>query len=222
MKQIQVVMLGHKSQSGKDTIYDIIGKEMGFKRLAFADKLKYTVADLYDFSEEQMFGDEKDILDLRYSNNRDLEFIADVVGELDPNPDYLPYFTPRRVLQLFGQDQRSINPTIWADYIFNVRIPYMIEEEGISRFLITDFRFKNEAIVAKKWESSSDFNTLQMVKVNRPNIKSKTAAGDISENDLNDFKYWTDTILNDGSLEDLEDRAKEVLTQHLPTNCTIF
>jgi hypothetical protein len=212
MDKVLVAMLGHKSRSGKDTVYDLSGKELGFQRVAFADKLKHTVADLYGFTDDQMFGSTKDMLDHRYPNNRDKEFITNCIGELEPNPDYFPYFTPRRVLQLFGQDQRSINPTIWADYIFKIEIPRLVAE-GHRKFMITDFRFRNEAKVAQEWESFSENNILQLVKVSRPGVESQTAAGDISENDLNNFEEWTDLLVNDSSLDILKYRSSEILTK---------
>ena len=133
--KILVILLGHKSMTGKDTFFSFI-KDRGFTRVAFADKLKSTVADLYNFSHDQMHGNSKDVMDTRYPNLIDPEFIR-VKGLFGfsrkvKNPDYKPFLTPRRILQIFGQQQRALDPNIWANYVFNVEIARLVKE-GILR-----------------------------------------------------------------------------------------
>jgi len=121
--KIVVVLLGHKAKAGKDTIAEFV-EDLGFKRAAFADKLKHTVMDLYHFNNEQMFGETKEQQDERYPNLIDKEFFypgeedypnpelntlakfdsylkssptlsVDVQSLKIPNPDYKSFFTPR-------------------------------------------------------------------------------------------------------------------------------
>jgi len=206
--KVTVVLLGHKARAGKDTTAEFV-EELGFKRAAFADKLKHTVMDLYNFSNAQMFGDEKEIQDERYPNLIDAEVTMNYNnGEYitASNPDYLPHFTPRRILQLFGQQQRSLNPDIWAAYVFNSTLTRMMEE-GCNKVGDTDFRFKNEAVVAARWaEQDPENRSLYVVKVHRPGVFAGSGANDISEIDLDDYEFQH-TILNDGSLEDLKNKA---------------
>jgi hypothetical protein len=209
MENVTVVMLGHKSLAGKDTIYSF-AKELGFKRVAFADSLKYACMDLFDLTEDQVFGSSKDVMDKRYPNTRDCEWIFYDDGSEAENPDYKPFLTPRRILQLFGQDCRSLFPDIWASYIFNRTIP-KLAAQGYNKIMVTDFRFKNEASVAQQWANTTG-NKLFMFKVHRPGVVAKTGAGDISENDLNDFGCWSGEIVNDGDLESLRSKTQQIFS----------
>ena len=215
--KLVVLMLGHKSLRGKDVVAKAL-RPLGWGRLAFADKLKATVADLYDFSYEQMHGNLKDVEDKRYPNEIDPVTIEhpfipghDVYILPVKNPIYKPYLTPRRVLQIFGQDQRKLFPDIWAQYIFT-KISNSVGEPTLypySLFVITDFRFQNEYTVAKRWAETPDevFEKIIIpVKINRDIVA--TAGNDLSENDLNDFKEWFTEIDNDGTLEDLAENAE--------------
>lgn len=199
LKTVNVVMLGYRSLAGKDTCAGFL-KDYGYQRKAFADKLKDVVADLYNLRDEQIHGCLKDVEDVRYINYR------------DSNPS-THFLTARRILQFFGQDQRSIYPDIWAQYIFNA-IDYEVLTQDKSEFsyVITDFRFKNEYKVAERWNNTfvdGVEKRLRTIQINRPDVFARSGANDVSENELNDFKDWTHTIINDGSLDDL--RAKIVL-----------
>lgn len=236
MSDIVVVMLGHKSLAGKDTVFGF-AEELGFKRVAFADKLKTTCMDLFNLSHDQVFGEGKDIMDERYPNTRDDKIINMLQSEaierglelLDrvglttnskgepedlyevENPDYKPFLTPRRILQLFGQDQRSLFPNIWASYIFTTAIPELVAQ-GEKKIIVTDFRFPNEAVAAAQWANQSTNNHLHMYKIHRPGVVAKTGSNDISETALDDFQDWTGTILNDGDLGTLKSRSVKVLS----------
>lgn len=206
-----VIMLGHKSLAGKDTVAGFV-LDKGWHRVAFADKLKETVADLYGFTRDQIHGSAKDDMDLRYPNLVDptelTKYEEDYYGPIPweeykvPNPDYKPYLTPRRVLQIFGQDQRKLYPDIWASYVFEQEITRQINN-GISNFIVTDFRFTNEAKVAFRWAEKTG-NKVICIKVHRPGVEAKTGANDVSENDLNNFADWHYQITNDKGLQELE------------------
>lgn len=226
--KVLVIMLGHKSMTGKDTFFSFV-KDLGFKRVAFADKLKSTVADLYNFSHDQMHGNSKDVMDERYPNDFDpKEYpVPAVDGSLTPkllnftvpvkaiaNPEYKEFFTPRRILQIFGQQQRSLDPDIWAKYIFNVEIPKLVAE-GHNKIVVTDFRFRNEAKVAQRWqEANKESGLLKLVKINRPGILARSGASDISENDLNDFDGWNDVIVNNDSIEAYRDQVLALIDKY--------
>lgn len=206
MNDTVVVMLGHKSLAGKDTVFGF-AEELGFKRVAFADKLKTTCMDLFNLSHDQVFGESKDIMDKRYPNTRD-------------NPsdsDYKPFLTPRRILQIFGQDQRSLFPNIWASYIFTTAIP-ALEAQGHRKIVITDFRFSNEAIAAREWASRTQNSQLSIYKVHRPGIIALSGSNDISETQLDSFKGWDGEILNDSDLATLKERTIETFSKVIDTS----
>lgn len=221
MDRVLVLLLGHKSLVGKDTFFSI-AEEHGFVRVAFADKLKNTVADLYNFSHDQMHGNTKDVMDQRYVNLIDSPVIKQPITLADGisveeghvevvNPDFKAFLTPRRVLQIFGQQQRSLFPDIWAAYIFNSEIPKLIQA-GHRKIIVTDFRFKNEAKVAFEFAEKNPHIDLRFVKINRPSVIAKTGAGDISENDLNDFQGWNFVVDNSGSLEDYKTKVTSLVS----------
>ena len=196
-----VFLLGYKSLAGKDTFADAI-KSLNFTRVAFADKLKYTVADLYNMTNEQVFGKLKDVPDERYPNL------------IDNNPEF-QHLTPRRILQIFGQNQRAIQPDIWPRYAFDTTIADEMNK-GKSRFIITDFRFINEYEVAKKY---CDLYNLRLItiRIDR-NISAKSGSFDVSENELNTFNKWNYIVTNNSCLQDYQLKCWElsqvILTSH--------
>lgn len=190
-----VILLGHKKRVGKDTIANKLKTGLNFVPLSFAAKLKTVVQDLYNFTDEQMHGDAKEVPDERYLNLIEPESGAN-------------YLTARRVLQLFAQQQRAIFPRIWAQYIFT-----QIENSLYNKFVIPDFRFRNEYGTALNWKMSNPENKLITVKIERPSIINTDS--DISENDLNTFQAWDFIVVNDGTEDDLYNKFRSQLSLFL-------
>lgn len=210
MTTTYIYLASGKSMNGKDSLYLQCKEKVGWKQLAFATKLKEVVADLYNFSDEQMYGSLKDVEDKRYPNIYDpkeiIAYESDDYGEmfwtdhLVPNTIYKPYLTPRRILQIFGQQQRALFPDIWAAYVFNTTIKNYVKE-GYNKFIVTDVRFKNEIVVANNLKPEGSI--LVRVRINRPGVVAKSNPNDISETDLDDYNNWDYTIDNTSTLEDL-------------------
>ena len=55
-----------QARAGKDTLADYLVKKYGFVRIAFADPIKRAIRDWYGFTEEQLWGDDKEKPDFRY------------------------------------------------------------------------------------------------------------------------------------------------------------
>lgn len=85
-------MLGHQARVGKDTLANELEAKDGFKRIAFADKLKEVCMDLYNLSYDQMYGDLKNEVDTRFNK------------------------TPRQILQYVGQSLFGVDPAVWVKY----------------------------------------------------------------------------------------------------------
>jgi len=189
-----VVMLGHQAHVGKDTLGEFLIKHDNFTRFGFADKLKQVVADLYGFTTDQMHGDLKNVDDSRYE------------------------ITPRRVLQDFGQEQRSRFPDIWADYVFRQIENQTLVSSINNKFVITDFRFPNEYTVAKKYAEKNNWDLITVKIVRSDQFRGNFAGStDISEIALDNFSF-------DFELENLN--SKEFLYQSFKseifqTNLTI-
>ena len=220
MKKNFIYLVSGKSLNGKDSLYLQCKEEVGWQQASFAKKLKEAVADLYNFSYEQMYGSLKDVEDTRYPNTFDkkevVKYDSDSYGErlwtehLVPNVDFKPFLTPRRVLQVFGQQQRSLFPDIWPSYVFSTTIPNLIKE-GFNRVVITDVRFKNEIVVANNLKPEN--SQLVKIRVVRPGVFAKTGANDISEVDLDTYTDWDYVIQNDGTLEDLRLKGLKIIKE---------
>lgn len=87
-----------QARSGKDTLANHLVKKYGFVRIAMADELKRILMQLYDMSEEQLWGDDqKEIPDLRY-----------------PIPSK-GHMTPRMGAQVLGTEVvRNLYPDTWV------------------------------------------------------------------------------------------------------------
>lgn len=194
-----IVMLGYKSGSGKDALAELLIKRDGFIRLAFADKLKSVCSDLFCLSHDQVYGDLKNVQDMRYKS---LECFDTA------------FLTPRRILQDTGNKLREIYPDIWANYLANVLIPDIFDDiycEALNceKIVITDFRFPNEYNCVKNYvDNSSHKINLYSVNIVRDIVRNFSGASNISEIALDDWNNWNFVIKNEENK--LEDTYKEL------------
>lgn len=181
---VQVILLGYKARVGKDTIGNYLINEEKYKRFGFADKLKDVVSDLYSLSNDQVFGDSKDIIDERYN------------------------LSPRQILQDFGQEQRTRHRDIWSLYVAN-QIVSCVKNKTHNNFVITDFRFPNEYYsLQEHLKSNLEYVRVVPVRIVRPNLKPFAGMDDISEVSLDGFPDWTTTVTNDTTIDNLQDNFK--------------
>lgn len=123
----KLIGLAGRKRAGKDTVGGMIfdsapGK---FFVMAFATKLKEICADVYGFSEAQLYGDQKEVPDPRYRR---------------PDGTCL---TPREAMEKLGTEwARACYPDTWAD-----RGLLQAQELRTGKYavVITDVRFINEA-----------------------------------------------------------------------------
>ena len=82
-----------KKGSGKDTLADILVKEFDFVKYNFGDDIKKIAKILFNFDEEQLYGDKKDVLDDNWN------------------------IIPRDFYQKFGTEYiQNIFPSMFPDY----------------------------------------------------------------------------------------------------------
>lgn len=176
---IQVLLLGHRKRAGKDTLARFLVERHGFIRLAYADKLKDVVCDLFRFNDEQREGSLKEVVDPRYG------------------------FTPRHAFQIVGTEHmRSLYPKVWTDYLFLSQIPQLVAQ-GHEKFAITDLRFENEHLEAIEWEKVTPNVKVTALRIDRPSLPPLDPNDHISETALGGWKLWNGVLINDGTEEEL-------------------
>jgi len=147
-----LIGIGHKRRVGKDTCAKYLVENYGFFKIAFADRLKETGRVLFGFSDEQLYGDLKDIVD----------------------PDW--GFTPRQALHWMGDSLRygfgtaAVASGAWpkADQgLFLVRVAKhaitLAQKAGHDRIILSDVRHPEEFEMVRRMGG-------QMVKVVREDV----------------------------------------------------
>lgn len=116
--------------SGKDTIADYLIKEHNFQKISFADKLKDSVATMFDWDRE--------LLDGKTDKSRAWREEVDQYWTKETGET----ITPRLVLQLFGTEcmRDGFYDGIWVSLTKK-----KIIENPTQNFVIPDVRFPNEA-----------------------------------------------------------------------------
>lgn len=179
-----VAFLGPK-RVGKDTSADFLVHKYGYQKYALADPMKKAVQLLFNFSDEQLWGDEKEILD--------------------------PFWqvTPREIMQFIG-----------IDVLFNElgdRFPHLSKVNGKSfyiysletciqkspddLFVISDLRMQEDVTALKKMGAV-------IIRIERPGLNSIDSH--ISEEGVNAVTGYDYTLINDGTLEELEEKINQV------------
>jgi hypothetical protein len=105
--------------SGKDTAADFFVKHAGFVKVAFADPMKRICQDVFDFTDEQLWGPSecRNAEDERYPRLTD-EQLAEHVQKLMLGPKNL---TPRYALQQLGSEWgRNCFQDTWVRYALRV------------------------------------------------------------------------------------------------------
>ena len=179
-----------------------------WKKKSFADKLKNCVCIILGCTREQL---------------EDPVFKETVLGEdwwywksKAGSSKFIPYgkelirtnhfdlikLTPRRLMQLLGTEagREIIHPDIWVN---STMVDYEFEE---SKWLIPDVRFPNEAKAIKNKEGI-------LIRVNRNKTLNKVnnISKHESETALDYYEEWDYIIDNEGSIEELIEKVKEVL-----------
>lgn len=193
-----IIGLGHRARSGKDTLADYLVKQHGFIKVSFATPLKEAARDIFLLTDEQMYGDLKEVVDPRWGR------------------------TPRDILQKLGTEsvRNVFGPNVWINRCF-----YGLDPK--KNYVIADVRFVNEALAVKSWGGyvvQVNRQSLPPIKRGKPSLWDRVKAyvtlkpqplgawiGHQSETDLLDFKGWDGLVQNDGTLEDLYRRGEEVL-----------
>lgn len=171
-------------QSGKDTLADLLVREFGFTKIAFADKLKETLHLIFNVPKDKLWGSDEDkqsLTEVRWSDFSKIQ--------RDDKIDST-FLSIRELMQIFATEVcRSEMPGIWYQFL---------DLKRSDKLIVSDVRFQNEADFLK---SKGAF----LFKVNRPAISGGIHA---SEAGLHD-DLMDDIYLNDKSLEEFLESSKK-------------
>lgn len=177
----QFVGLHGYAGAGKDSVAKILG-DYGYTRVAFADKLREA---LYILNPIVLFDE--------YGYDQHVQDIVDNLGWEDAKREYEEI---RRLLQVLGTEvgREMISQNVWVDAAFKG-----LDKD--TKYVFTDLRFENE-------HQAVDSRLGLLIKIERPGVEA-----------LNDHKSekplpdaWFDArINNDGTLEDLHTKVREIL-----------
>lgn len=208
--------------AGKDATADILTKKHGFVRVALADPLKRICQEVYDFSNEQLWGpsEKRNEPDERYPR-------------ILNNPNYVKerkfYLTPRHALQQLGTEwARECYPNTWIDYMLRVasdllgtsgnpNVPRYTAQKGLDWMgssplrpcgvAVPDVRFQNEVDVIRAAGG-------HVIRITRPGAGLQGTAGQHSsetEQETIPKELFSYHLSNDGTLEDLEKKVARMM-----------
>lgn len=182
--------LSGKARSGKDTLGDYLSTQFGnmcgeeVHTMAFADELKDDLFNKFDLSFEQLHGNLKEVPDTRYRRSDDT------------------YWTPRAMMQAYGQFMRELDSDYWVKKLFD-----KVDVMEYKHIIITDLRQLNEvnSILGRE-----GFH-IKVVRL-QENTLSEDSKNHSTEIELEDNYVHVDyTIFNDGSIEDLYEKADAII-----------
>lgn len=187
MNDFTIVGIGYKKFSGKDTTADYLVQRHGFTRISFADSLKSACGIIFSFSDEQLYGDEKEVFDSRWGK------------------------TPREILQLVGTEgiRNVIDPDVWIkSAMFRMQRLNEAHPDKYNKFVVADVRFPNEAEFIRNFNQSSS-----VWKINR-NLPENLFSKHSSETSLDDYPHWNAEIDNNSTLESLYQNVDKLFDQN--------
>lgn len=181
-----IIGLSGYAQAGKDTLGAILVAQHGFRRVAFADKLRAMALALDPIVGAAMFGETFRLSDLIDQGGWE---------EAKRSPEV------RRLLQRLGTEagRDILGNDIWV----NAALDQVNLDDPSERIVITDCRFLNEAQAIRRTGG-------YVVRIERPGIKAVNAHP--SETALDGFDF-DNVVLNNKSPATLAETAKKLLVQ---------
>lgn len=185
----QIIGITGRKFNGKDTLGNFLIEKKGYKRIAFADALKDACKCIFGLTDEQLYGNLKEVEDPFWKT------------------------TPRKILQFVGTDlfrenlmkiMPWIDKNIWIEVV-KKKILDEIEIDPNVKIVVTDVRFDNEINLIKELHGL----TLRVV---RPDINNNL---DLHQSEIEidrlDVNY---EILNNGTLEELYSKIENLLNNN--------
>jgi hypothetical protein len=182
MSLLSIVGVTGRKFNGKDTVGKILSDRYGYIRVAFADSLKEACRSIFHFTDEQLYGKDKEVIDEYWK------------------------IAPRHIFQFVGtelfREQISrlmpwVEKNIWIKSV-EKQIQDIKDKNKDARIVVTDVRFQNEVDAVRKLGGI-------VIRVKRPSLKDDTDTHS-SELEIDELDVDID-IINDSSVDDLRDRV---------------
>ena len=129
-----------KAGSGKDTVADLLVGRHGFAKVALADPLKRICREVFQFTDEQLWGpsEKRNAGDVRFPREHSctkrgfFNASCDCCGVMEDLWSTLPcYLTPRHALQQLGTEWgRRCSPNVWVDFALRVSKRLLADAAG--------------------------------------------------------------------------------------------
>lgn len=161
-----------KKRSGKDTIADYLSK-YGYQKDAMANPLKEVSRIMFDFNDQQLYGDQKEVKDEFWN------------------------ITPREVLQFLGTEIvqykfQELLPGIGRKFWVKL---FLKKYQGKKvKIVVSDIRFQHEVDLIHSLGG-------KVIKLERPDLKTNDEHA--SEIELDSVKNHDYTIKNNGTIDEL-------------------
>lgn len=178
----RIIGLCGKKFSGKDTVANYLSKK-GYYKYALADPLKQICKIIFDFNDDQLYGNLKEKTDHKWK------------------------ITPRQVFKYIGTEifRDNINKILDnsnSDFWINILIN-KIRNSNREKIVISDIRFQNEIDIIQK-----EFNCI-FININRTN-NNLIDDLHISENSIDNLEGIDHIIDNNSSYNDLYDKIEKL------------
>jgi hypothetical protein len=178
---MNIIGIGGRKRSGKDEIAKVLRDEFGYIRMAFSDAIVDACHHVFRTPTREYRDTHPDAGRLRFR----------YVGGLSP---------ARRIWQEFGEGIRNLHG---HDHWIRILQQRIDDVEGVDpKIVVTGVRYPNEAhwiigLGGRLW------------RVERPGTDALD--NHITEHALDGFSDWDAVIVNDGTLDKLLDRVRELM-----------
>lgn len=194
------------ARAGKDTFAKMLAERLYkhtnnvFILMAYAHELKLKIQKDFDLSYEQLWGTDKEKIDTRYMKTPKL-----CCQECTKDKSSNCCWSPREILQNYGEFYRTIDHLFWVKHLFDV-----IKNNNYENVIITDIRYPNEAdpIIERGG---------YVIKINRENKDYINNKQHVSETSMGNYNNIAFVIENNGTLDELKCKADVVALQILDT-----
>ncbi len=193
-----IIGISGKARSGKDTFAEMLATELNnegayppYVMMAFANELKLRCQAAFDLTWEQLWGDDKEVPDERYVKVPRTTLTG--TGEMP-----IVYWTAREIMQNYGAFYRTIDNEFWVKNLFKV-----IEDKEYTNVIVTDVRYTNEADYILN-------NGGYVIRINRESKDAVHNKTHPSEIELDYYKRFDFTVINNRGLGELKESAKDV------------